>query len=467
MRKKPTLHQVLYSNNITSDVFDIFMSLVIMSSIVLPLLNKLYMHNLTDMYHIGRIIYLTIFATEMILNTISDTKEKNITIFPIFRRPVFWIDAISLIPYSIIPAPFSNIILIARFLKLKRFHRGLNEWFYILKDRFFELSIFFFTFVLFIIISSILILMAEHSINPQFRNIWDALWWSIVTITTVGYGDIYPITPAGKVIAAFIMITGISSIAILTSIVSTAFINRLIRIKMNTEEVIMNKVRKMNKHFIICGYGRMSEVVSKELSDNGKEFVIIEKNEKTYQNAISKGYLAILGDATEEETLKQANIEKAKAIVLLMDSDATNLYTLIIAREENRNLMAIVRADSKESAKKFSKLGAKVISPYQLSAYSISRMLISPAVAEFISVLKSGDEVIEIGEFLIKPGSKYSNRRIKDTDIRSKYNIIVIKIVLPNKTYIFNPKAEDIIPENSIIVCVGEKENMEKFERNI
>ncbi len=229
----------------------------------------------------------------------------------------------------------------------------------------------------------------------------------------------------------------------------------------------MNKVRKMNKHFIICGYGRMSEVVSKELSDNGKEFVIIEKNEKTYQNAISKGYLAILGDATEEETLKQANIEKAKAIVLLMDSDATNLYTLIIAREENRNLMAIVRADSKESAKKFSKLGAKVISPYQLSAYSISRMLISPAVAEFISVLKSGDEVIEIGEFLIKPGSKYSNRRIKDTDIRSKYNIIVIKIVLPNKTYIFNPKAEDIIPENSIIVCVGEKENMEKFERNI
>ncbi|AEA33551.1 potassium channel family protein [Hippea maritima] len=374
---------------------------------------------------------------------------------------------LAIIPYDYLPYPYRILILIARILKGASFSKSVQELTEGLKEKAFEISIVFVIFFFIIMGSSIVMLIAEGHRNPNIRSIFDAIWWSIVTFTTVGYGDITPITPIGRGVASFLMVMGISGIALLTGIVSSAFTDRILKLKLNTEEIMEKKIEKLSKHFIICGFGRVGKVVAKEMERFKKKFVIIEENPESAREAIENGYLVIIGSATDEEILKKARVKEAQGIALVMDSDADNIYTLITAKDENKNILAVARANSEDSVKKFVKLGAKTISPYQSSGYDISRMLISPKTAELVSIVMQSDTTIEMGEFYITKKSPYAGKKIKETDIRSKYNLIIIAMIGKDKTTKFNPKANDIIEIGSTLICVGTKEDMEKFEQII
>ncbi|WP_198014780.1 potassium channel family protein [Hippea sp. KM1] len=377
------------------------------------------------------------------------------------------INLLSMVPYGYLPYPYRIAVLIARIFKGASFSKSVQELAEGLKEKTFEISIVFVIFFFVITGSSIVMLIAEGHKNPHIQNLFDAIWWSIVTFTTVGYGDITPITPIGRTIASFLMVMGISGIALLTGIISSAFTDRILKLKLNTEEIMERKIEKLSNHFIICGYGRVGKVVAKEMERFKKPFVVIEENQEAAREAIENGYLVITGSATDEEILKKARVKQAQGIALVMDSDADNIYTLITAKDENKDILAVARANSEDSVKKFVKLGAKTISPYQSSGYDISRMLISPKTAELVSIVMQSDKTIEMGEFYITKDSPYAGKKIKETDIRSRYNLIIIAMVGKDKSTRFNPKAEDIIDVGSTLICVGTKEDMERFEKAI
>ncbi len=471
---KINIREVFYGDTHITAYFDAFMEIVIIASIVsiLGYDKAIPVHiGSPKIYRLIEIVAIFVFLFEMSIRFFMVVEEckkrKPYAIIKYISSFNTLVDLLSVIPYFFFPYPYRITVLIARILKMVRFNRSIQELGYSIREKAFELSTVFFLFVFLVVAAAIIMFVLEHKVNPEINNIFDALWWSIVTITTVGYGDVRPVTVAGKIVASFLMVVGISSIAIITGVVTTGFTDRLLKLKLNFGGIMEKKIAKLKNHYIICGYGRVGKIVAKELEKFHKPFVVIEEDGEKVQEAINNNYLAIKGSATDEEVLKQANIKDAVGIALVMDSDADNLYSLITAKDENRDILAIARSNTEESIRKFIKLGAKTVSPYQSSGYDISRMLVSPRTAEFVSIVMQSDKTIEMGEFYISKTSPYVGKKIKDTDIRSKYNIIIIAIAKTSQETIFNPKADDIIEEGSTLICVGTKEYMEEFEKVI
>ncbi len=471
---KIDIRETFYGESHTASYFNAFMEIVILSSIISILgydkAIPIYIGS-PRIYRLIEIVTIFIFLFEMIMRFFmvfeECKKRKPYAFVKYFYSFDTVVDILSVIPYYVFPYPYRILILVARILKMAKFNRSIKELAYSIKEKAFELSTVFFLFTFLVLAAAIVMFVLERKVNPNIHNLFDAIWWSIVTVTTVGYGDIRPVTAAGKIVASFLMIMGITSIAIITGVVTTGFTDRLLKLKLNFGGVMEKKIAKLKNHYIICGYGRVGKIVAKELEKFRKPFVIIEEDAEKVQEAINNNYLAIKGSATDEEVLKQANIENATGIALVMDSDADNLYSLITAKDENRDILAIARSNTEESIKKFIKLGAKTVSPYQSSGYDISRMLISPRTAEFVSIVMQSDKTIEMGEFYISKNSPYANKKIRETDIRSKYNIIIIAIAKKAQETVFNPKADDVIEEGSTLICVGTKEYMEEFEKVI
>ena len=469
---KINVRETFYGDSPSSYYFNIFMEIVILSSIASILgydkAIPIYIGS-PKIYKLIEIITIFIFIFEMFMRFVMTfeecKKKKPYSLVKYFISFASVIDLLSVIPYFFFPYPYRIAVLVARILKIVRFNKSIKEMGHAVREKAFELSTMFFIFTFIVFAASIIMFVIEHKINPEINSLFDAIWWSIVTVTTVGYGDVRPVTTAGKIVASFLMILGISSIAILTGIVTTGFTDRLLKLKLNMGGVMEKKIAKLKNHYIICGYGRVGKIVAKELNKFHKPFVVIEEDPEKIKDAIGNNFLAIKGSATDEDILKKANVAEAAGIALVMNSDADNLYSLITAKDENKEILAIARSNTEESIKKFIKLGAKTISPYQSSGYDISRMLISPRTAEFVSIVMQSDKTIEMGEFFISKSSPYAGKRIKETDIRSRFNIIVIAVVTKSQETVFNPKADYMIEADSTLICVGTKEYMEQFEK--
>ena len=207
----------------------------------------------------------------------------------------------------------------------------------------------------------------------------------------------------------------------------------------------------------------MGKNVVEELYKGNTPFIIIEKNKEEAEKAKNKGYKVIHGNAAEEETLKNANIEHASSIAILTSSDAENLYITMTARELNPHLNIISRIFEEESKKRLIKAGAdKIIFPYEVSGHSIAYMIVSPKAAELTLALRSTTEEFKMAEIDIEENSIYDGMKIKDSGIREKFDIIIIGIVEKGKIH-FNPSAQTKIRGNTTLICTGKEENIEQF----
>jgi len=369
-------------------------------------------------------------------------------------------DILSFIPYYTLPKPLSFLIVISRLIKITYHSHLFPGMKPVIKKRTAE-AITILVVILFVVFSfSIVIYLTEYKSNTQFKTIFDSLYWVIQTIPMLGYGDITPSTQTGKVVTIILVIIGVLILSTITSFITSLYTEYLLRFKSLQEEKMKKEIKKLKNHHIICGFGRLGKIVAEELDKRNVPFVIIEKSKEKIQD---KGYRIICGDATEEETLKNASIEQASSIIILTSSDAENLYITMTARELNPNLNIISRAFEEESKKRLIKGGAnKIISPYEVSASRIAYMITSPKAAEFTLALRSTAEEFRIAEIDIEENSAYDGVKIKDSQIREKFDIMIIGMVEKGKIH-FNPSAQTKIKGNSTLICIGKKENIKQF----
>ena len=290
-------------------------------------------------------------------------------------------------------------------------------------------------------------------------NVFDALYMTVISITTVGYSEIFPLTAHGRIFTIWVIVSGLGAFFyIVGTIAENAFEGNIRRILGRRK---MKILLKMKDHVIVAGFGMMGEFVSRELSKNKIKFIIIENDNERFALAEELEYTVILGDATNEDNLLKANIDKAGTFISLLSSDADNIFTVMAARELNPLIRIISRALDITNEKRLYKVGAnRVVTPYELGSRRIVNTVVRPNVVDFIDLMISSPKIsLSLEELTIKKNSPFAGKKIKDSGLRENYNIIVIAINRKGEMFFNPPSNQEILPED-ILIIVGEKEKL-------
>lgn len=294
-------------------------------------------------------------------------------------------------------------------------------------------------------------------------NIIDALYMTIITITTVGYAEVFPLGTTGRIFTMIISVLGIGSLFYLLSIfMENLFIFQLLNIR--GRKKVKRKLEKLENHIVVVGYGRVGQLAIQELIDRELQFVIIDKEIpdelKNLENVIS-----IEGDATEDEILSSANIETAKSLIVAAADASTNLFIVLSARELNENIFIISRSDNALLEKKLIRAGAdRTLNPYSAGGQKMANIAINPQIMDFIDSnlgTKDGD-FLKIEQFELSENNDWNGKTLKELDIRQKAGVTIIGVIRDNDTNL-NPFGDFEIKSKDQLVAIGTKDQLIKF----
>lgn len=300
-------------------------------------------------------------------------------------------------------------------------------------------------------------------------NFWDSMYLTIITIFTVGYGDMVPIHPTGKVFTVFLVCAGVGFVMYFFSKITETMVEGelqaiFVRRKMNKQ------VTRLRDHYIVCGFGRIGKEICKILKDNGIPFVVIDREEEELKTVEELGYIELDGDASDDEVLLKAGIEKAKGLIAVVCSDADNLYITLTARGLNPQLYILARSSGTPGVEiKLMRAGAsKVISPYSIGAHRMAHLIVRPTVIDFIDLtVYAGELGLRMEELLVTKKAFFVNKKLVDSGIRNRFDVIVVAIKRQDDKMLFNPKADTQLLAGDILVVLGEHDNITALEKKV
>jgi voltage-gated potassium channel len=320
--------------------------------------------------------------------------------------------------------------------------------------------------VLIVLITIFLCGVAGYALIEEW-SILDSLYMTIITLTTVGFMEVQPLSQAGRVFTIFLLVIGFSVIfyglgTITVFIVEGELVTILRRRKMQ------KKISKLKDHYIICGCGDMGKHVINEFVKTRRPFVFIEKNESEVQGIIEKNekIMYIIGDASTDAVLLDAGIENAKGLITTFTSDKDNLFVVLTARSLNSGIRIVTRCMEEESEHKLKTAGAdSVVSAHAIGGLRMASEMLRPTVVSFLDVmLRDREGGLRIEETIISPESKIRGKTIKEANILGEIGLIIIAIK-DGETgqYIYNPQSDLQVKENDILIVLGRVEQVSRL----
>lgn len=297
-------------------------------------------------------------------------------------------------------------------------------------------------------------------------SLGDALYMLIITISTVGYGEIGPHTEWDRVVSSFVILVGVASAAYtfggLLQLMSEGQIRRIVN-----RQIQFHTIEGYQGHHIICGFGRMGAMICQDLHRHKIPFVLVEFDTEKVNRADGEGYLVVQGDATDEDTLTEAGISRAKSLVCVLPSDADNVFVTLTGRNMNKDLFITARAEKLATEKKLKQAGAdRVVSPQVIGAARITSLLTRPTTVEILELVAGRQSVdLEMNEVRIPPKSGLSGRTLGDLDIRRRTGVIVVAIKRRDGNMIAVPDSATTVEDHDLVVILGRSENVETFRR--
>ena len=296
-------------------------------------------------------------------------------------------------------------------------------------------------------------------------SLLDAFYMTIITISTVGYGEVFTLSSAGRLFASFLIVGGLGT-AIYTftrlgqALLEGELLGVLGRRRMNRE------VHKLTSHHIVCGFGRIGAPVAEGLEKEGQAFCILDNDLQSEPDLRARGYLYLIGDALDESVLASAQIDKAKVLMALLPSDADNLLLTIIAKELNPNLMVIARASDEKIEPRLKRGGAdKVVSPYKLTSGRVLQAAVKPTVLEFLELVSHREHLpLRLEEITVLDTSALEGLTINESEIRNRFGVVIIAIKQPDGAMVFNPEPDQKILAGHILVVIGKSEDLKRLE---
>jgi len=295
-------------------------------------------------------------------------------------------------------------------------------------------------------------------------SLLDALYMTITTLATVGYGEVHPLSTGGRVFTmGLIGCGGVLAAFALTQLAQIFFSGEWRRHWENQRRFRM--LSKLSHHVIVCGYGRVGRSVIKELQSEGLPFVVIDLNPEKVARAQESGVLAILGDAAHDGKLKEAGIERARGLVAAARSDAENVFIVLTARSLRPDLSIVARADVEESEPKLLRAGAnRVILPYHITGRRLVTMLVRPDVADFLDEVShaSGMELL-LEQIQVASGSALAGQTLADAQSRHQFDVTVLACKSADGSWNSRPRGSTVVEPQCQLIALGTQAHLQKL----
>lgn len=296
-------------------------------------------------------------------------------------------------------------------------------------------------------------------------SLFDALWLTIITVLTVGYGDLVPQTTNGKIFAMVLIPLGISIVTYAFGVIAAVVLDGTISGSFRRRQ--MNKqIGKLHGHIIICGLGRVGNQVLQQLRNENKDVVVVDLNVEPKMNLLQNS-LYVVGSATEDEVLYQAGIERAKGIISTLPKDAENVFVTLTAKGINPKLKVVARAERPESEGKLRRAGAdQVINPSSIGGRRMAMSILKPNIIDYVEiVLHDRDEDFGIEEMLVEDSSLLVGKSLQESKIRERYGVTVMAVKKKQGIINHNPEPGTIVESGDLLIVFGSSAQLSHFEQ--
>jgi voltage-gated potassium channel len=464
--------------------FDIFMIVVILTSVTalvidvkhhIPVwLNHFDMYFVTAVFVLEYMLRFWIFSDihKMVIEEYDESMffDRKISLFrlvgKIFKNKWNYIFSLASILdlLAILPSyrglRILRILVLFRAFKMLRYTKSLTGFLFVLKNKKFELITLATLSAFFIFIAGIMLYVFEgNNENPNIHNLFDAFYWALVTISTVGYGDIAPVTTEGRAVSMLIIMMGIGLISFFTSIIVSSFNERLGVLR---EDRVIQEIGKKSGLTVLCGYGLLGRLVANGLKKESVDFIVIDINEDFANMAHNDGHHAICTDATKSKIFEQLDIEnKISNVLCLTSDDIQNAFMAINVKSLNKKVHVTARCSDEEIAQKmkFAHID-QVIMPEEIAGMMSAVYAGEPVAFEvLLSIVEERDKT-QIDEITVRRGGILDKKTIYEVNFQ-RLRIIVLGVFQHDKQrnelgeFIFNPNDDFILREGDKIVCIG------------
>jgi voltage-gated potassium channel len=297
-------------------------------------------------------------------------------------------------------------------------------------------------------------------------DLFDALYMTVITITTVGFHEVRPLGTAGRLFTMALALGGVFT----AFYAAAAFIRAIVTGEIRTvfgRQRMESQLSQLDNHLVVCGFGRMGRLVCEEFSAAGLPFVLIDRNPAVLQDFAIPHGIPLVGDATADEVLKQAGVGRARALVSAAASDADNLYITMSARFLSEDLFIVARAESDGAERKLVRAGAsRVISPYSIGGHRVAQAVLRPHAMDFIELAtRSAHLELQIEEAELGSDSTLVGDSLKTSPIKSELGIIVVAIKKPDGKMVFNPSPETMLEGGDVLISIGHRQQLDRLEK--
>ena len=293
----------------------------------------------------------------------------------------------------------------------------------------------------------------------------DALYMTVITISTVGFHEVEPLSVNGRMFTIFLIFFGMGIIVYILGMVTQTMVDFQMRSIIGRRKLGL-KIRTIKDHYIICGFGRLGTIICRELQANNIPMIVIDNSPISGPVLESEGIPYFYDDATVEEALIKARIEKAKGLISVVASDADNLFITMTARGLNPDLYILARADEEHTEKKLMRAGAnKVVLPYFIGGHKMAQSIVKPAVTDFIEfIVHNKDLGLEIEELAVSENSRLNGVALMDSGIRQDMDIIFVAIRKNDGKMMFNPSSKTRIEAGDTLISLGKIEDLGRLD---
>ncbi|HYM10146.1 MAG TPA: potassium channel protein [Bryobacterales bacterium] len=299
---------------------------------------------------------------------------------------------------------------------------------------------------------------------------FDAFYMALITLTTVGYAEVHPLSHTGRIFNSILIAVGVTTVFLAIGVIAQFAIQAELGAYFGRRRQ-KRMLDKLSDHYIVCGGGRVGRSVIRELARNNAPFVLVDSEPERAEWAMELGYMAVIADATQEETLQGVHIERASGLVAALPTDAQNVYVVLTARNMNPGLRIVARAADEQAHANLKRAGANAMfTPYSYTGHRLAQALLRPHVVSFLdmaSAFEGSDLDLSIEQIRVGAESPCAAQTLEQARLPQKFGIIVLAVMKTDGKMQFNPSGQTAMQPGDVLIAIGETTKLRRLEAHV